>query len=73
VIKKVDFAKFSSVKIGGIHEVLIVNFTDENFDDRVIIGGGNNILVSPNPPKLAMLGDSYEHRVDKLLTSLQDS
>ena len=61
MIKTVDFAKFSSVKIGGIHEVLIVNFTDENFDDRVIIGGGNNILVSPDPPKLAMLGENFDY------------
>ncbi|MCD8213015.1 MAG: UDP-N-acetylmuramate dehydrogenase [Campylobacter sp.] len=56
-----DFEKFSSVKIGGKHDVLIINSIDENFKDRVMIGGANNLLVSDNPVPMAMLGDAFDY------------
>lgn len=55
----VDFSKFSSVRVGGIFEVEIL---DENSEfDGVVIGGGNNILVSPNPPYLGMLDKKFDY------------
>lgn len=54
---KIDFSKYSSVKIGGIRDVCVV---DENANfNGVMIGGANNILMSPNPPNLGVLGDKF--------------
>lgn len=59
--KKIDFSKFSSVRIGQVEDVAIL--TQENFKDfdGVIIGGANNILLSPNPPKLGILDKRYDY------------
>ena len=50
---------------------------DEYFDQVSIALQHENLGVrhaaNASLQKLAMLGDNYEHRVDKLLTSLQDS
>lgn len=50
---------------------------DEYFDQVSIALQNDNLGVrhaaNASLQKLAMLGDNYEHRVDKLLTSLQDS
>ena len=52
----IDFSKFSSVKIGGKHKVFVIQNIEQTlkdeFKDYVLIGGGNNILISNNPPKL---------------------
>lgn len=58
--KKIDFSKFSSVRIGQIQDVAIL--TLENFEDfdGEIIGRANNILLSPNPPKLGVLDKKYD-------------
>ena len=60
-IKKIDFSKFSSIKVGSQIEVLIIEKDDIIPKDRVIIGGANNLLVSPNPPPLMMLSKDYEY------------
>lgn len=57
----INFAKFSSVRIGAEHEISVLNNTYEWDKKSIIIGGGNNILVSPNPPKMAMLGDVFDY------------
>ena len=48
---KIDFSKYSSVRIGGIFDVEVLDEMREF--DGVIIGGANNLLISPNPPKMA--------------------
>ncbi|MSN95895.1 UDP-N-acetylmuramate dehydrogenase [Campylobacter sp. FMV-PI01] len=57
----VDFSKFSSVRVGGVFEVEILNDENLNSFDGVVIGGANNILISPNPPKLGMLDKSFDY------------
>ena len=61
----VDFSKFTSVRIGGVHEVFELNCLEDlnspHFLGSVMIGGGNNLLISPNPPKMAMLGKSFNY------------
>ena len=59
--KLIDFSKFTSVKIGGIHEVLLVDNVQTDIGERVIIGGGNNLLVSPNPAPMAILSDKFDY------------
>ena len=61
----VDFSKFTSVRIGGVHEIFEVDSLEDlsspHFLGAVMIGGGNNLLISPNPPKIAMLSKSFDY------------
>ena len=61
----VDFSKFTSVRIGGVHEIFEVNSLEDlksaEFFGAVMIGGGNNLLISPHPPKMAMLGKEFDY------------
>lgn len=59
-LKTIDFSKFSSIKIGPKVDVLIIEKDDIIPKDRYMIGHGNNLLVSPNPPSLMMLGDDFD-------------
>ena len=63
-MKKIDFKKFTSINIGGIHDVKIINEIKE-YDDLTIIGRGNNILISNTPPKLAILGEKFDYIIQK--------
>ena len=55
----VDFKKYSSIKIGPKVKIKIIN---EIVDiQEYLIGGANNLLISPNPPKLAILGDKFRY------------
>lgn len=60
MIKQIDFSKYSSIKIGSIFDVLVINEIDE-FSDYQIIGGANNLLISPKPKKLAMLSKKFDY------------
>jgi UDP-N-acetylmuramate dehydrogenase len=68
--KTIDFANFSSIKIGQPTEVLIIEKGDDIPKDRVIIGHANNLLLSPTPPKLMMLSKEFSFckLEDNLLT-----
>ena len=59
--KEIDFSRYSSIKIGPKVEVLVVEDGDELPNNRFIIGGANNLLVSPNPKPLMMLGKSFDY------------
>ena len=65
MIRLVDFSKFTSVRIGGVHEILEVTSLEDlsspHFLGSMMIGGGNNLLISPNPPKMAMLGKEFDY------------
>jgi len=57
--KTIDFSKFSSIRIGPIVEVTLIE------DDViplgcVIVGSANNLLVSPTPPPLMILSKQYD-------------
>ncbi|TNF43586.1 MAG: UDP-N-acetylmuramate dehydrogenase [Epsilonproteobacteria bacterium] len=57
--KTIDFAKYSSIKVGQPTEVLMIEEGDALPVDRYLIGGANNLLVSPNPPPLMMLSKDF--------------
>ena len=57
--KTIDFSKYSSIKIGQPTEVLMIEEGDDIPADRYLIGGANNLLVSPNPPPLMMLSKDF--------------
>lgn len=59
-MRTIDFAKYSSIKIGSVVDVALIR--DKSFDPKgfFIIGGANNLLISNNPPPLAMLGKEFD-------------
>lgn len=57
--KTIDFSKTSSIKIGQPTEVLMIEEGDEIPEDSYLIGGANNLLVSPHPPPLMMLSKDF--------------
>ncbi len=58
-MKKIDFNRFSSIKIGGVRKVKIIK-DYESLNDHFIIGGCNNILLSNEPKKLAILDKKFD-------------
>lgn len=68
-LKQIDFKKYSSIKIGPICEVLVINEIGD-YKEYTIIGKGNNVLISPNTKKkFAILGESFDYieKKDNLL------
>ena len=60
----IDFKKYSSIHIGPKVKVKIIDEVGD-YSKYTIIGRGNNILVSSNPPSLAMLGDEFSYIIQK--------
>ncbi|MFW5990118.1 MAG: UDP-N-acetylmuramate dehydrogenase [Campylobacterales bacterium] len=59
--KPIDFSVFSSLKIGSLLEVRIID-SEIPKQDMFIIGGANNLLFSPSPSQpLAMLSKVYDY------------
>jgi UDP-N-acetylmuramate dehydrogenase len=63
--KTIDFSKYSSIKIGQETEVLMIEEKDSIPSDRYLIGGANNLLVSPTPPPLMMLSKDFAYIREK--------
>jgi len=59
--RRIDFSKFSSIKIGPIVDVTVIEKGDEIPKEHLLIGSANNLLISPNPPKLMMLGKDFDY------------
>ena len=59
--KLIDFKKYSSIKIGPILKVKIIEKIDKDNEKYFIIGGANNLLVSKKPPPLAMLSKKFDY------------
>ena len=60
-LKTIDFSKYSSIKIGQPTEVLMIEKGDTIPNDRYLIGGANNLLISPTPPLLMMLSKDFAY------------
>lgn len=58
--KKIDFSKFSSIKIGGKLDVEIIDECRE-IKDAFLIGSCNNILIGTNPPPLMKLSKKFDY------------
>lgn len=57
--KTIDFSKFSSIRIGPIVDVALIE-NDIVPQGHLIIGSANNVLVSPTPPPLMILSKAYD-------------
>ncbi|MDR0664663.1 MAG: UDP-N-acetylmuramate dehydrogenase [Helicobacteraceae bacterium] len=57
----IDFQRYSSIKIGSRIEAEVVK--DRGFDPRgfFIVGNACNLLISPNPPPIAILDRSFDY------------
>ncbi len=58
-MRTIDFSTYSSIKIGPKVDVFVIK-NIQDCSDYTIIGGANNLLIPPNPPKLAMLGREFD-------------
>lgn len=58
--KIIDFKRYTSLHIGGEHEVRIINEIGK-YSEYKILGKGHNSLVSNNPPLLAILGETFDY------------
>lgn len=65
--KLINLKTYTSIHIGPSLHVDIIN--EPLHVESFLLGGGNNLLVSPNPPKMAMLGKAFNflHVKDNLL------
>lgn len=62
--KVINFKKYTSINIGGKHNVKVINEIGD-YKEYKIIGRGNNLLISNNPPKMAVLGDEFDYIIQK--------
>jgi len=60
MIKKINFAKYTSIHIGGEHDVYVID-TIGSYSEYKILGKGHNSLVSNTPPPLAILGEEFNY------------
>lgn len=58
--KQIDFSRYSSIHIGPKCDVLVINEIGD-YSDYQIIGRANNLLISNNPPKFAILGEEFDY------------
>jgi UDP-N-acetylmuramate dehydrogenase len=58
--RRIDFSKFSSIRIGPIIDVCVLEKGDMPPTGHTLIGHANNLLVGPNPPPLMMLGKDFD-------------
>ena len=59
--KKIDFSKYSSIKVGPICDVKVIERCDEIEKDDYILGSASNVLVSNDPPPLAILSKRFDY------------
>lgn len=61
----IDFAKYSSLKIGGVTPVVVLEKSDEKSFSAMrayrCVGHAYNLLVSPNAKNLAMLSREFDY------------
>ncbi len=60
----IDFSRYSTIKAGAAKEVAVIDALDD-FDEKQIIGGASNLLVTENAENLAVLGKVFnriEHK-----------
>ncbi len=58
--KRIDFSKYSSIKIGPTVDVYLISKETPIPNDATIIGSCSNILVGNNPPPLMMLSKEFD-------------
>lgn len=57
----INFSKYSTIKIGGIHEIFLIDEERGMPDGGTLIGGASNTLISPEANHLCLLDDRYKY------------
>ncbi len=69
--RTIDFSRYSSIKIGSVVEVRLIDRIEPPSQEEFIVGGANNLLVSPHPRPLAMLSRKFDYiRLEKNLLTV---
>ncbi len=58
--KRIDFSKYSSIKIGPACNVKVIENCDDISKEDYILGSASNVLIGNNPPPLAILSKKYD-------------
>jgi UDP-N-acetylmuramate dehydrogenase len=59
--KTIDFAKYSSIKIGQPTEVVFIERDEEALQEGFVVGGAYNLIISSKPQKIVMLDSKYDY------------
>ncbi len=59
--RSIDFSKYSSIKIGPLCDVEVIERIDPGYEELFLVGGANNLLLSPTPPPLAILDKNFDY------------
>lgn len=59
--KTINFSKYSSIKIGGEHEVAVMEVASDFSDKYYLLGSCNNTLIGTSPPPLMVLSKKYSY------------
>ncbi len=69
--KRINFANYSSFKIGKTEEVALLEDDFSEYKKYYLIGSCNNTLVGTNPPPLMMLSKKYDYiRIEENLLEI---
>jgi UDP-N-acetylmuramate dehydrogenase len=60
-VKSIDFSRYSSIRIGPVAEVQMIEKGDRIPKEPFLVGGANNLLLSPTPPALMMLSKNFDY------------
>jgi UDP-N-acetylmuramate dehydrogenase len=60
VTKTIDFSRFSSIRVGPVAEVFMID-SDDYPEDAYLIGAANNLLVGPEHPPLMKLSKTFDY------------
>jgi len=55
-----DFSKYSSIKIGGVFDVSVLEECAQAYQNHYIIGSCNNVLMGLQPPLLLKISKKYD-------------
>ncbi|WP_345975578.1 UDP-N-acetylmuramate dehydrogenase [Sulfurimonas sp. HSL3-7] len=58
--KRIDFSKFSSIRVGPLADVYMIDSFDYP-EDAYLIGSANNLLVGPQHPLLMKLSKAFDY------------
>ncbi len=59
--RKIDFSRYSSIRIGPVAEVTLLDEPVSPAEGSFVVGGANNLLLSPTPPPLVMLSKRFDY------------
>jgi UDP-N-acetylmuramate dehydrogenase len=59
MMKSINFSKFSSIRVGPVADVYLID-SDDYPNDAYLIGAANNLLVGPQHPPLMKLSKDFD-------------